>query len=397
MRSITIEELEKTDCFKRCIVDIRPEEQYQRGTFPGAVNIPMEQFEKRMAEIPKEKTVYLLCHTGDRSRACTEKLEAEGYDAINISGGYRAYLKLSLSRYMEKESEEKKREKTAEIERSIIKKYRKSIWRPFTKALNEYQLIQEGDKIAVCISGGKDSMLLAKLVQELKKHGKISFEAVFLVMNPGYNEDNWNIIQDNAELLGIPLTVFHSKIFDTVAGIERNPCYLCARMRRGYLYAKAKELGCNKIALGHHFDDVIETILMGMLYSGKVETMMPKLHSQHFEGMELIRPLYLVKEEAIKSWRDYNGLHFIQCACRFTENCVSCGGGRGSKRDEMKELIAQFRKTSGVIETNIFNSVKNINLRTVIGYHKDDMTYQFLDDYDKRHAVILCKDRDCVI
>lgn len=188
-------------------------------------------------------------------------------------------------------------------------------------------------------------MLLAKLVQELKKHGKISFEAVFLVMNPGYNEDNWKIIQDNAELLGIPLTVFQSEIFDTVAGIERNPCYLCARMRRGYLYAKAKELGCNKIALGHHFDDVIETILMGMLYSGKVETMMPKLHSQHFEGMELIRPLYLVKEEAIKAWRDSNGLHFIQCACRFTENCVSCGGGRGSKRDEMKELIAQFRKT----------------------------------------------------
>ena len=293
-------------------------------------------------------------------------------------------MKLSLSRYMEKESEEKRREKTIEIERSIIKKFRKSIWRPFTKALNEYQLIQEGDRIAVCISGGKDSMLLAKLIQELKRHGKIPFEAVFLVMNPGYNEDNWKIIQDNAELLGIPLTVFRSDIFDTVAGIERNPCYLCARMRRGYLYVKAKELGCNKIALGHHFDDVIETILMGMLYSGKVETMMPKLHSQHFEGMELIRPLYLVKEEAIKAWRDYNGLHFIQCACRFTENCVSCGGGRGSKRDEMKELIEQFRKISSVIETNIFNSVTNINLRTVIGYHKDDMAYHFLDDYDSR-------------
>ena len=384
MKSITIEELEKTDQTKCCIVDIRPEEQYRRGTFPGAVNIPMEQFEERKAEIPKEKAVYLLCHTGERSQTYTEELEEEGYDAINVTGGYRAYLKLSLSRYMERESKEKRKEKTAEIERSIIKKYRKSIWRPFTKALNEYQLIQEGDKIAVCISGGKDSMLLAKLIQELKKHGKISFEAVFLVMNPGYNADNWKIIQDNAKLLGIPLTVFQSDIFDTVAGIERNPCYLCARMRRGYLYAKAKELGCNKIALGHHFDDVIETILMGMLYSGKVETMMPKLHSQHFEGMELIRPLYLVKEEAIKSWRDYNGLHFIQCACRFTENCVSCGGGRGSKRDEMKELIAQFRKTSDVIDTNIFNSVKNINLRTVIGYHKDDMTYHFLDDYDKR-------------
>ena len=384
MKSITVEELETIDHTNSCIVDLRPEEQYRRGTFPGAVNIPMEQFEERKAEIPKKEAVFLLCHTGERSQYYTEKLEGEGYDAVNVTGGYRAYLKLSLSRYMEKESEEKRKEKTAEIERSIIKKYRKSIWRPFTKALNEYQLIQEGDKIAVCISGGKDSMLLAKLIQELRKHGKISFEAVFLVMNPGYNEDNWKIIQNNAELLGIPLTVFHSDIFDTVAGIERNPCYLCARMRRGYLYAKAKELGCNKIALGHHFDDVIETILMGMLYSGKVETMMPKLHSQHFEGMELIRPLYLVKEEAIKSWRDYNGLHFIQCACRFTENCVSCGGGRGSKRDEMKELIEQFRKISSVIETNIFNSVKNINLRTVIGYHKDDMKYQFLDDYDNR-------------
>lgn len=227
-------------------------------------------------------------------------------------------------------------------------------------------------------------MLLAKLIQELKRHGKIHFEAVFLVMNPGYNEDNWKIIQDNADLLGIPLTVFESEIFDTVATIEKNPCYLCARMRRGYLYSHAKALGCNKIALGHHFDDVIETILMGMLYSGKVETMMPKLHSQNFEGMELIRPLYMVKEDAIKAWRDYNGLHFIQCACRFTENCVSCGGGRGSKRDEMKELVVQFRKTSDVIETNIFNSVRNINLRTVIGYHKDKEAYNFLDDYDLR-------------
>ena len=384
MKSITVEELETIDASTCCIVDLRPEEQYSRGTFPGAVNIPMERFDERKSEIPKEKCIYLLCHTGERSEEYAEELEEDGYNAVNVSGGYRAYLKLSLSRYMEKESEEKRREKIAEIERSIIKKFRKSIWRPFTKALNAYQLIQEGDKIAVCISGGKDSMLLAKLIQELKKHGKIPFEAVFLVMNPGYNADNWKIINDNAELLGIPLTVFNSNIFDTVAGIERNPCYLCARMRRGYLYAKAKELGCNKIALGHHFDDVIETILMGMLYSGKIETMMPKLHSKNFEGMELIRPMYMVKEEAIKEWRDYNGLHFIQCACRFTENCVSCGGGRGSKRDEMKELIEQFRKNSSVIEMNIFNSVTNINLGTVIGYHKDDMTYNFLDDYDSK-------------
>ena len=384
METIGIEELEQKEIQPGEIIDIRPQDQYSRGTFPGAVNIPMDEFEDRLGELDKEKKYYLICHTGEHSQEYVRLLEEQGYQAVNVTDGYRAYLKLTLSRFMQKDSEEEKRQKTADIERSIIKKYRKTIWRPFTKALNEYQLIQEGDKVAVCISGGKDSMLLAKLIQEVQKHGKIHFEPVFLIMNPGYNEDNWNIIQDNAKLLGIPLTVFETNIFDTVAGIDRNPCYLCARMRRGYLYAKAKELGCNKIALGHHFDDVIETILMGMLYSGKVETMMPKLHSQHFEGMELIRPLYLVHEDAIKSWRDYNGLHFIQCACRFTENCVSCGGGRGSKRDEMKELIAQFRKTSDVIDTNIFNSVRNINLRTVIGYHKDDMTYNFLDDYDKR-------------
>lgn len=379
-----IEELEQINKDACCVVDIRPQEQYERGTFPGAVSIPMDVFEENMDRIPKDKTIYLMCHTGERSRGYTEDLEEAGYDAVNVDGGYRAYLKLTLNRYMESASEEARREKTAEIERSIIKKFKKTVWRPFTRALNEYKLINEGDKVAVCISGGKDSMLLAKLIQELQRHGKVPFEAVFLVMNPGYNADNWKIIEDNAKLLGIPLTVFNSDIFDTVATIGHNPCYLCARMRRGYLYAKAKELGCNKIALGHHFDDVIETILMGMLYSGKVETMMPKLHSQHFEGMELIRPMYLVKEDAIKAWRDYNGLHFIQCACRFTENCATCGGGRGSKRDEMKELIAQFRKVSDVIDINIFNSVKNINLKTVIGYHKDDMTYQFLDDYDSR-------------
>lgn len=274
-------------------------------------------------------------------------------------------------------------DRTREIERSIIKKFRKSIWRQFTKAINEYQLVKEGDKIAVCISGGKDSMLMAKLFQELKRHGKFDFELVFLVMNPGYNEDNWKIIENNAKILGIPLTVFESQIFDVVADIEKSPCYLCARMRRGYLYSHAKELGCNKIALGHHFDDVIETILMGMMYSGKIETMMPKLHSQNFEGMQLIRPMYMVKEDAIKAWRDYNGLHFIQCACRFTENCATCGGDNPSKRDEMKELIEVLRKKSKVIDNNIFRSVHNVNLRTVIGYHKDGEQYSFLDDYEE--------------
>ena len=226
-------------------------------------------------------------------------------------------------------------------------------------------------------------MLMAKLLQELQLHGKVKFDLVFLVMNPGYNEDNWNIILNNAKLLGIPINVFESDIFNIVADVDKSPCYLCARMRRGYLYSHAKELGCNKIALGHHFDDVIETTLMGMLYSGKVETMMPKLHSKNFEGMELIRPMYMVREADIKAWRDYNHLHFIQCACRFTERCATCGGEKGSKRDEMKELIAELRKRCDTIDMNIFNSVHNINLKTVIGYHKGDWTYNFLDDYDE--------------
>lgn len=381
MKSITIQEMEGLDTTAATIIDIRKEEDYQRNTIFQAVNIPIEKFQDGLPELDRTKPIYVLCYTGDKSEGIVEQLEEAGYDAVNIEGGYRAFLRQQLSRMVQNESNME--EKTKEIERSLIKKFRKPIWRKFTKAVQEYQLVQEGDKIAVCISGGKDSMLMAKLFQELQRHGKISFELVFLVMNPGYNPDNWKIIQDNAKLLGIPLTVFESDIFNIVAGIDKNPCYLCARMRRGYLYSKAQALGCNKIALGHHFDDVIETILMGMLYSGKVETMMPKLHSIHFEGMELIRPLYMVKEADIKAWRDYNGLHFIQCACRFTENCASCGGGRGSKRDEMKELIAKFRETSDVIETNIFKSVHNINLRTVIGYHKDEMNYNFLDDYER--------------
>jgi len=388
MKTITIEELEALKDAEKTIVDIRPQDQYMRGTFPGAVSLPAsrleEQYEEETARLDKMHPVYVMCHTGEKSQEWVRRLTGDGFDAVNVEGGYRAWLRLSLSRFVGGESEVDREEKRARIEQSIIKKFRKPIWRAFTRALNTYDLIQEGDKIAVCISGGKDSMLMAKLFQELKKHGKFQFETVFLVMNPGYNADNWKIIQDNAKLLGIPLTVFESDIFDTVATIEQNPCYLCARMRRGHLYAQAKALGCNKIALGHHFDDVIETILMGMLYSGKIETMMPKLHSQNFEGMELIRPMYLIKEDAVKAWRDYNGLQFIQCACRFTENCVSCGGGRGSKRDEMKELIAHFRKESDVIEKNIFKSVHNINLKTVIGYHKDDWTYNFLDDYNDK-------------
>ena len=383
----TIEELQK-DEREKVIIDIRREADFLRETYPGAKHIYWEEFEAHKDEVPKDRPVYLICYTGERSDELARELLEEGYEAYSVQGGYRAYLRMKLLESMEQtkapDAGEKNADRCSEIERSIVKKFRKEIWRKFTKAINEYELIQDGDKIAVCISGGKDSMLMAKLFQELLKHGKANFELVFLVMNPGYNEDNWKIIQDNAKVLGIPLTVFETQIFDTVADIDKNPCYLCARMRRGYLYSHAKELGCNKIALGHHFDDVIETILMGMFYGGKVETMMPKLHSQNFEGMELIRPMYLIKEDDIIAWRDYNQLNFIQCACRFTENCVSCGGGRGSKRDEMKELIKGFRKQGDIIEKNIFRSVHNVNLRTIIGYHKDDMEYNFLDDYNER-------------
>ena len=274
------------------------------------------------------------------------------------------------------------KERCAQIERSIIKKYRKQLWSRFTKAIRDYELIQEGDHVAVCISGGKDSMLLAKLMQEIWRHGKVKFDLTFLCMDPGYKPENRAMIEYNAGLMDIPLTVFHSEIFDAVAGIEKNPCYLCARMRRGYLYSRAQALGCNKIALGHHYDDVIETILMGMLYAGKIETMMPKLHSQHFEGMELIRPMYLIREADIKQWRDANDLRFLQCACRFTENCANGESGVTSKREEVKHLIAKLCEGEQTIAQNIFNSVDDINLFNVIGYHKGDLRYRFTDDYD---------------
>ncbi|MBD9157135.1 MAG: ATPase, partial [Lachnospiraceae bacterium] len=249
MNTITIEELMKQKPETITVLDVRPADEYRRGTFDGAISMPMKEIPERKEEIPKDKPVYLLCHTGERSMEYVDYLEQNGYDAWNVEGGYRAYLRMQLASFVQEEDARK--EKTAEIERSIIKKFRKPIWRKFTQAITDYDLIQPGDKIAVCISGGKDSMLMAKLMQELQRHGKYPFELVFLVMNPGYNADNWKIIQDNAKVLGIPLTVFESEIFDIVAGVDRNPCYLCARMRRGHLYTFAKQLGCNKIALGH--------------------------------------------------------------------------------------------------------------------------------------------------
>ncbi|MBO5184633.1 MAG: tRNA 2-thiocytidine biosynthesis protein TtcA [Clostridia bacterium] len=273
-------------------------------------------------------------------------------------------------------------EKNVEVERSIIKKYRKEIWKRFIAGINEYEMIKPGDKIAVCISGGKDSMLLAKCIQHLQKHSDFPFEAEYMVLDPGYTDVNRKKIIENAKLLDIPIKIFEAKIFDYVVDVENSPCYLCARMRRGHLYKNAQSLGCNKIALGHHFDDVIETTLMSMLYSAEIKTMMPKLHSTNFEGMELIRPLYMVRESDIKAWVRYNSLEFLQCACRFTEACSTEKYESLSKRKEMKELISQFRKTNSNIEMNIFRSVHNVNLETVIGYHKGDFKYNFLDDYD---------------
>lgn len=275
-------------------------------------------------------------------------------------------------------------QRTKEIEKSIRKKFHKQLFSKFARAVRDYELVQEGDKIAVCISGGKDSMLMAKLFQEIQKHRKVSFELEFLVMDPGYREENRRLIEENATKMGIPITVFETDIFGAVYEIEKSPCYLCARMRRGHLYNQAKEMGCNKIALGHHYDDVIETILMGMLYGGQVQTMMPKLHSTNFEGMELIRPMYYIREDDIKHWRDYNDLHFLQCACRFTDNYMKCepDGSSVSKRMEIKYLIAEMKKTNPFVEGNIFKSVENVNLSTIIAYKEHGERHHFLDAYN---------------
>ena len=271
------------------------------------------------------------------------------------------------------------------IERSIIKKFRKTIWNPFTLAVRQYQLIQPGDKIAVCISGGKDSMLMAKLMQELQRHSKVHFETVFLVMDPGYNEINRRKIEQNAALLNVPITIFETDVFDVANSSEHNPCYLCARMRRGYLYSKAKELGCNKIALGHHFNDVIETTVMAMFYGAQLQAMLPKLHSSNFEGMELIRPMYCIHEDDIIRWKNAHELEFIQCACRFTENCTMCdNGGGGSKRQEVKQLLKRLKKDNPDIEKSIFNSIHSVCLDTMLGWKTKGEEHSFLENYDKK-------------
>ncbi|MDD7025630.1 MAG: ATP-binding protein [Lachnospiraceae bacterium] len=374
---ITLEELNLLDADTYQIIDIRTETELSYGKIPGAVAISSEQL---LANPPqdKNKRYVICCHKGCYSVKVADELWNEGYDAVSLAGGYVTWL-------MEQVKKQESKEICEGVERSLQKKFRKTIWTRFTRAIKTYELVKEGDRIAVCISGGKDSMLMAKLFQELKKYSDFPFEVKFLVMDPGYSAANRMVIEENARKLKIPVQIFESDIFDSVYHVEKSPCYLCARMRRGHLYSFAKELGCNKIALGHHYDDVIETILMGMLYGAQIQTMMPKLHSTNFEGMELIRPLYLVREEDIKKWRDYNDLHFIQCACKFTDTCTTCNSQENkSKRIEVKELIQQLKQHNPEVEKHIFKSVENVNLDTVIAYKTGGVKHHFLDRYDSK-------------
>ena len=362
------------------LIDVRDELSYAYGNISGSVNLPKETLLENAGNYEGKKLL-LYCKRGETSLEMAETLHEQGIDAMSLKGGYIAWLMADMKKMSEEKSDA---DFAAEVEESIRKRFKKSIWSKFTKAINEYELVKEGDCVAVCISGGKDSMLMAKLFQELKRHNKFPFEVKFLIMDPGYSPENRKLIENNAKRLNIPVTIFESDIFESVFNVEKSPCYLCARMRRGHLYSKAKELGCNKIALGHHYDDVIETILMGMLYGAQMQTMMPKLHSTNFEGMELIRPLYLIREDDIKAWRDANNLKFIQCACKFTDTCSSCAedGQSKSKRLEVKKLIAELKKTNPFVEGNIFKSVENVNLSTIVAYKQNGVRHHFLDTYD---------------
>ena len=381
MKEITYEKLYRMKKDSYILIDIRDEGLASYGMIPGAMNFPLDEpdeaFSKRIEELPKEKKLVFYCQIGRRSRELDDLACIEGRKVFSLQDGYMGYIRSRTANETDLE------ERRLKAEDSIRRKYHEQLFTPFARACKTYQLISEGDRIAVCMSGGKDSMLMAKLFQEIQKHRKVNFELVFLVMDPGYNKENRALIESNARLLGIPVTFFESQIFDAVDRIEKNPCYLCARMRRGYLYSKAKALGCNKIALGHHYDDVIETVLMGMLHSGQFRAMMPKLRSSNFEGMELIRPMYLIREKDICAWRDYNDLTFLQCACHFTDTCATCheDGTTSSKRLETKKLIAELKKENPYIEANIFNSMENVDLDAVIGFKKDGIKHSFLEAY----------------
>ncbi|MGN0822543.1 MAG: rhodanese-like domain-containing protein [Candidatus Gallimonas sp.] len=374
MKEVTLEEISRKNGNEYLIVDIRDEAAFGYGHIPDAINVPLGEIDS--ATLPKDRPIYLCCKSGIVSEEVAERLREAGYDAYNLRGGYVEWLRRHIGTLADAGIAKK-------AEESIVKKFHKQLFTKFAKAIVTYELLRPGDNVAVCISGGKDSFLMAKLFQELQKHHKFEFGLKFLVMDPGYSPENREIIERNAQSLRIPITVFETDIFENVFQIEKSPCYICARMRRGNLYAKAKELGCNKIALGHHYDDVIETILMGMLYGAQVQTMMPKLKSTNFEGMELIRPMYLIRESDVKAWRDYNGLSFIQCACKFTDTCTTCNpSNTGSKRQKVKELIATLRREDPEIEQNVFKSVENVSLATVVAYKdKAGKKHFFTEDY----------------
>jgi tRNA(Ile)-lysidine synthase TilS/MesJ/rhodanese-related sulfurtransferase len=384
---ISYKDLTKLPANSYTLIDLRDSTAVSYGSIPSSVHIPQDTLEQHLPSFSKQQMLVFYCTKGIFSLDIAGQLRERGYEhAYSLAGGYNGWLLTKLDEAQQTSADDTPDElaPAERIELSIRKKFHKTLFSRFAKAVKTYDLIQEGDKIAVCISGGKDSMLMAKLFQELQRHRQVAFDLVFLVMDPGYSDANRKIIESNARLMNLPITIFESDIFDSVYNVEKSPCYLCARMRRGHLYSKAKELGCNKIALGHHYDDVIETILMGMLYGAQVQTMMPKLHSTNFDGMELIRPMYLIREDDIKRWRDYNDLYFLQCACHFTDNCSSCreDGTSASKRLEVKKLIAEMKKVNPYVESNIFKSVENVNVDTVITYKQHGVRHHFLDSYD---------------
>ena len=381
---ITWEELQSRDLDRYILVDTRGDEAVNYGMIPGAIAIPECELIDRLAAAAGDKKVILYCSRGQNSKVSAEYFREQGMEAYSLQGGYTGWL---LNLMQKEQPGEKENERAREIEKSIRKKFHKVLFSRFAKAINEYDMIQENDKIAVCISGGKDSMLMAKLFQELKRHNKFPFELVFLVMDPGYSEANRKIIENNAKLMDIPITIFESQIFDAVYDIEDSPCYLCARMRRGYLYSHAKELGCNKIALGHHLSDVLETTLLGLFYGAQLQTMPPKLRSRNFPGMELIRPLYCVHEDAIIAWKNYNGLRFLQCACRFTEERDGAADGVGeSKRQEMKLLLRELKKTNPNIEKSMFRAIHGVQLDTFPGFKFRGRAFAFPEAYNLRGA-----------
>lgn len=367
------------DSLPNCLlVDMRDAESVAYGMIPGAVALPQERLEAEVPSLCAGRPVVLYCARGQFSVDAAEDLRRLGVEAYSLEGGYAGWLLYRMQREQETSLQQ-------QIEEGIRKTWHKRLFSKFAKAIRTYDLVKPGDRIAVCISGGKDSMLMAKLLQLLQRHSDVPFEVVDLVMDPGYNAVNRQKIESNAALLHIPVTIFETNIFDVTSGIEQSPCYLCARMRRGYLYSKARELGCNKIALGHHFSDVVETTVMGMFYGSQLQAMPPKLRSRNFPGMELIRPMYCIHEDDIIAWQRYNGLEFIQCACRFTERAAAHGNdGSSSKRQEVKLLLRELRRTNPDIEKSIFHSIHSVCLDTMVGYKSGGVEHTFADCYRER-------------